>query len=55
MYTRITFFHTLYQKEVTWMAFGAIRFEDGRIVFHSGGHGYAVEFEYVRSIEPVKE
>ena len=52
---RIRYYHTLYKREATMNVFGDIKFEDGRAVFKSGGHGYAIEMEYIIRIEPIEE
>lgn len=49
---KITYFHTLYQREVTeFIRDGEIVFRGGYAYFHAGGHGYAIELIYIRSIE----
>lgn len=53
---QITYYHTLYKREITTLVIdGEFEFKDGRVVFSSGGHRYAVEFEYIRKIEPIKD
>ena len=52
---KIRYFNTLYQREMTMDVAGNIQFEDGRAIFASGGHRYAIELEYVIAIEPVRE
>ena len=48
---KITYFHTLYKKEVTANVCGEIEFKDRMAWFSSGGHYYAVEVKYIRKIE----
>jgi len=52
---RITFYHTLYKKLVTENVFGDIVFRDGCVVYSTGGHRHAVEYEYVRKIEVAED
>lgn len=52
---KITFWHTLYKRECTYNVCGNITFKDGRAVFNSGGHGVAIESEYIISIEPLED
>ena len=47
---KVTFFHTLYKKEVSWIC-DNITFTENEIKFVSGGKKYSVELEYVRKIE----
>ncbi len=58
MYSRITFYHTLYKRDVTTIAGGAIEFhytDHAYITFKSGGHEYLVDAQYVKKIEPVED
>ena len=56
---KITYLHTLYNREVTQNVFGDIKFiiDNSRphVLFYSGGHGYRIACEYVRKIEEVGE
>jgi len=56
---QITFFHTLYNKEVTHKVFGDIKFvylnNRSYIRYCHMGHGCEVACEYVRKIEEVEE
>jgi len=53
---KITYYHTLYKREVTELVRnGEFEFKDGRVVFNSFGHGVAIEFEYVRKIELIED
>ena len=54
MYLEITYYHTLYKREVTDIVCGEVKMEDGKAVFASMGRTQAVELEYVRSIKPVE-
>lgn len=52
---KITFWHTLYQRECTWNVCGNITFKDGKAIFNSGGWVSAIETEYIISIEPLED
>lgn len=52
-YIKITFYHTMYQKEVTAVT-TEVRIENGKAYFSSVGYSEAVELEYVRKIEPLE-
>ena len=45
----ITFFHTLYNKEVTWKT-DEVQFENGKVIFPFMGRKQSVDVVYVRSI-----
>lgn len=46
----ITYYHTLYKKDVEALVVGNIEFKGEEVYFKSGGHGYAIRVEYIRSI-----
>lgn len=52
---RIRYYNTLYKREMAINVAEDIKFEDGRAVFKSGGHGYAIEFEYIVAIESIED
>lgn len=52
---KITYYHTLYKRNVTDIVAGSIEVKDGKVVFASGGHRYAVELENIVSIDPIEE
>lgn len=54
MYTKITFYHTLYKKDITMIATGTIQFRYTNhtyATFKSGGRGYIVDAQYIKKIE----
>lgn len=54
-YMKITYYNTLYKREVKLFVAGKVEFKNGEAHFSSGGHGYAVPLEYVRKIELEEE
>lgn len=48
---KITYFHTLYKRNVTCNVAGNIEFKDGYANFAAGGHRYSVGIEYIVAIE----
>lgn len=54
MYTKLTYFDTLYKREATMIICGDIDFvtNPGMITFKSMGRGYAISVENVISISP---
>lgn len=50
----ITYWHTLYKREVTDIVFGSIQFVGNAVIFASHGHKCRVELEYVKSISPME-
>lgn len=52
---KITYYHTLYKRNVTDIVAGSIRIKDGKAIFASGGHKYAIDLVYIVSIEPIEE
>ena len=55
MYNKITYYHTLYKRDVTEIVTGRIDFHQDHITFFCMGHGQAVRYEYIKSIEPLDE
>lgn len=55
MYNKITYYHTLYKRDVTELVTGKIEFHQDHITFSCMGHGQAVRYEYIKSIEPQEE
>ena len=55
MYNKITYYHTLYKRDVTEIVTGRIDFHQYHITFFCMGHGQAVRYEYIKSIEPLDE
>ena len=58
MYMKITYYHTLYKKDVTAIVCGSIEFhytDHAYITFKSGGHGYLVDAQYIKSIAPLND
>lgn len=51
---KITYYHTLYKRDVTDIVCGGIEFKNGYVVFSSSGHKYAVGLVYVKAIEPLE-
>lgn len=47
---KITYYHTLYKKNVTALVAGDISFKDGYVHFASFGRRYAIEAQYIVSI-----
>lgn len=47
---KITYYDSLYKREVTSIVCGEIVFKDGAVNFSSGGHRYRIELQYVRKI-----
>ena len=47
---KITYFHTLYKKNVSANT-DHVSFQDGCAKFASGGHRYSIEVKYLVSIE----
>lgn len=52
---RITYFSTLYKREITITAFKSVVFSDDSIQFASGGHEYEISLDLVRKIEKISE
>ena len=52
---KITYYHTLYKRNVTEHVADDIVFKDGKAVFSSMGYRQAVEAEYIVSIEPIED
>lgn len=52
---KITYFHTLYKKNVTSIVFGDIEFKDGQVYFSASGHRYAVLVEHIVSIQKIED
>lgn len=52
---KITYYHTLYKRNVTGIVAGSIEVKDGKAVFASGGHKYAIDLDRIVSIEPIEE
>ena len=50
---KITYFHTLYNRNVTKITDEIKFLEDGTAVFFSGGHGYLVRIDRIRKIEKI--
>ena len=46
----IIYFNTLYKRASSLKVFGDISFIDGCVIFSSGGHRYAIEYNHVISI-----
>lgn len=49
---KITFYHTLYKKEVTWIC-DDITFKEDKIIFVANGKRYSVEIEHIKKIEAI--
>ena len=47
---KITFYHTLYKREVTWLC-DNITFKEGKVIFVANGKKYSLEIEYIKKIE----
>ena len=57
MYAKITYYHTLYKRDVTLITCGKINFhftDHAFVTFKSGGHGYLVDTQYIKCIEPME-
>lgn len=57
MYSKITYYHTLYKKDITCIVCGAVEFhytDHAYVTFKSGGHGYLVDTQYIKKIEPIE-
>lgn len=53
---KITYFSTLYKRNVTAIVFGEIKFTmDGHIQFYSMGHGYELRLNQVKKIELIED
>lgn len=52
---KITYYHGGFGKVVTDNVFGRIMFEDGKAVFASGGHWYAIPVEHIVTIAPIED
>lgn len=55
---KITYYHTLYKKEVTDIVCGSIDFrytDHAVVIYHSGGHGHIVDTKYIKKIEPLED
>lgn len=50
----ITYWHTLYKREVTEIVFGSVHFVGNAVIFESHGRKCRVELEYVKSISPME-
>ena len=50
---RLTYFDTLYQREVTIMIIGEVEFKKHGVSFDFMGQKCFVEYEYMRKIEEV--
>ena len=58
MYTKITYYHTLYKRDVTDIVCGEIQFhhtDHTYVTFKSAGHGVLVDAQYIKSIEPMDD
>lgn len=58
MYSKITYYHTLYKREVTEIVCGAIEFhytDHAYVTFASMGHGCMVDAKYIRKIELLED
>jgi len=53
-YVWMTYYHSLYKRNVTELVCGVIKFSEGMCLFKSGGHGYAIPVHSIVSIEPVE-
>ena len=57
MYLKITYYHTLYKRDVTEIC-GEVKFhytDHVYVTFASGGHGYLVDAKYIKAIEPIED
>lgn len=54
---KLTYFDTLYKRDVTMIiAQGTkIEFKNNAVHFYSGGHGYEIELEYIKEIESLED
>lgn len=48
---KITYFNTLHKRNETMIVLDTIEFKDGKVRFHSGGHGYEIRVELIVKIE----
>ena len=47
-YMKITYYHSLYMKEVSDIVAGTIEFREGKAIFSTHGRRYSILLEYVR-------
>ena len=52
-YVKVTYYHTLYQREVTSVTDEISFDEDGYVRFACVGHKVAIEIKYIRKIEGI--
>lgn len=52
---KITYYHTLYKREVTNIVTGNIDFKDGKAFYAAHGRKYCVEIKYIVSITDLEE
>jgi hypothetical protein len=52
---KVTYYSTLYKRDVTVIVLETVVFDEGMIKFASGGHKYAVDLKYVKKIESLED